>query len=337
MIQNPLHRVRMVLVYFLAILILGTVGYRLLTPLGWLDSLYFTVTTIATVGFRELAELDAAGKIFTMLLIFGGAGLLAYTFTTVVEITLDEHTRTYFQLMYNLRRTRLIHDHFIVCGLGRVGVAVCEELAASGTPFLIVDSDTKRLQYASSRGWLSVLGDATEDRVLEQASIQRAKGLITCVDTDTTNLFVVVSAKGLNPDLEISARVGDENNLNKFKRAGAAHVYSPYSLVGRRIARSATRPRVLELLDLALEQTNYDLTIEECALSETSPMTGVKLKDSGIRQQFGGVVLSIIRADHEILHNPDPDTLCQAGDILITLGTPEQLRKMREIATGSKV
>ena len=337
MIPNPLHRVRMEVVYLWLILLIGTVGYRLLTPLNWLDSLYFTVTTIATVGFREMADLDPAGKIFTMGLILMGAGLLAYTFTTVVEIALDEHTRTYFQLTYNLRRTRLIHDHFIVCGLGRVGVAVCEELAAGGTPFLIVDSDTKRLQFASSRGWLSVLGDATEDRVLEQAAISRAKGLITCVDTDTTNLFVVVSAKGLNPELEISARVADENNLNKFKRAGAAHVYSPYSLVGRRIARSATRPRVLELLDLALEQTNYDLTIEECPLGEGSPLSGVALKDSGIRQQFGGVVLSIIRADREILHNPAPETLCQVGDILITLGTPEQLRKMREMATGTKV
>ena len=151
------------------------------------------------------------------------------------------------------------------------------------------------------------------------------------MDTDASNLFILISAKALNPELEGSARVNEDSNVKKFERAGAVHVYSPFSLLGRRIARTITRPRVLELLDVALEQNNFDITIEEFTVSQSSPLAWLSLKDSGIRQNFGGVVMSIIKEDRAIVHNPDPGLVCQPGDILITLGTPEQLKKMREI------
>ena len=328
---NPLQRLKRVFSALLLILLAGTVGYRIITGLSWLDAFYFTVITMSTVGFREVAELNATGKLFTIALIFSGAGLLAFAVTTAIEIFLDEKTRDYLNMMFSSRRSKTMHNHFIVCGMGRVGFAVAEELAGDDAPFLVVESDNKRAQMASARGWLVIVGDANDDRTLGQAGIDRARGLISCIDTDASNLFVVVSAKGLNPKMEISARVNDEANVKKFQRAGASHVYSPFSLLGRRMARCMTRPRVQQILDLALEQTNYDMTIEECTVSDKSPLAWLSLKDSGIRQNFGGVVLSIIRQDRQILHNPDPDNVCQPGDILVTLGSPDQLRKMRDV------
>ena len=224
-----------------------------------------------------------------------------------------------------------MEQHYIVCGLGRVGRAVCQELADSKIPFLVIDSDADKVQTANSSGWVSLLGDASDDKVLLQANITQARGLVCTVDTDAANLFILISAKGLNPEVEVSARVNEDTNVKKFERAGAVHVYSPFSLLGRRIARTITRPRVLELLDVALEQNNFDITIEEFTVSQGSPLAWLSLKDSGIRQNFGGVVMSVIKEDRAIVHNPDPELVCQPGDILITLGTPDQLKKMREI------
>lgn len=313
------------------LLVTGTVGYRILCQLSWLDAFYFTVITMSTVGYREVGELNSTGKLFTIGLIFSGVGVLAYSVSTTLELLLDEQHRAYFTHLLNRRRSRQMEQHYIVCGMGRVGRAVCQELAESNIPFLVVDTHPDKVAAATSLGWVAILGDASEDKILLQANITKARGLVATVDTDASNLFVLVSAKALNPNLEVSARVNEDTNVKKFERAGAVHVYSPFSLLGRRIARTITRPRVLEMLDVALEQNNFDITIEELTVSKQSPLAWLSLRDSGIRQNFGGVVMSVIRENREIVHNPDPALVCQPGDILITLGTPEQLKKMREI------
>lgn len=329
--MKPLERIRTVGFLVLVLLLVGTVGYRLLCHLSWLDAFYFTVITMSTVGYREVGELTSGGKLFTISLIFSGVGVLAFAVSTTLEILLDEQNRTYFTHLLNLRKSRRMENHYIVCGMGRVGRSVCQELSEAAVPFLVVDNDPERVQGAIALNWVAILGDASEDKILHLANITKARGLVCTVDTDAANLFVLVSAKALNPNLEVSARVNDDSNVKKFERAGAVHVYSPFSLLGRRIARTITRPRVLELLDVALEHNNFDITIEEFTVSPSSPLAWLSLKDSGIRQNFGGVVMSVIRENREILHNPDPDLVCQPGDILITLGTPEQLKKMREI------
>lgn len=329
--MHPLQRIRRVGGLVLILLLTGTLGYRALCHLSWLDAFYFTVITMSTVGYREVGELDAIGKVFTICLIFSGVGVLAYSVSTTLELLLDEQHRTYFTHLLNRRRSKKMEQHYIVCGLGRVGRAVCQELADCKIPFLVIDSDADKIQAANSSGWVSLLGDASEDKILLQANIGQARGLVCTVDTDAANLFILISAKGLNPEVEVSARVNEDSNVKKFERAGAVHVYSPFSLLGRRIARTITRPRVLELLDVALEQNNFDITIEEFTVSKGSPLAWLSLKDSGIRQNFGGVVLSVIKEDRAIVHNPDPELVCQPGDILITLGTPDQLKKMREI------
>ncbi|MCA9794010.1 MAG: potassium channel protein [Candidatus Eremiobacteraeota bacterium] len=328
---SPLNRIYRLGLIALAMMIFGVIGYRLTAQLDWLDALYMTVITLSTVGFREVGPgLDDDAKLFTIVLIVGGAGVLAYAVTTTTEVLLDETTRHYFQQRATLRRSRSMKNHFIVCGIGRVGKAVCEELESEGIPFLVVEANQELVGEASSRGWRAIQGDATEERILLQAGIDRARGLMTCIDSDANNLMVIMSARGLNEKIEISGRVAEERNIDKFRRAGASHVYSPFSLLGRRIARALTRPRVTELLDLALEQTNYDLAIEECPVAETSSLVGQTLAECGFRVRFGAVVLSIIRETREILHNPSADTAVLGHDILVVLGKPDQLRAIRE-------
>lgn len=330
MVVNPLSQLRRVVVFALLVLILGVVGYRITAQLSWLDSLYMTVITLSTVGYREVGpELDTYGKIFTIFLILGGAGVLAYSVKTVTEVLLDDATKHFFHQRSTLKRLEKMTEHYIVCGLGRVGRAVCEELMAETVPFVIVERDEGMVRMARERGWNVVQGDATEDRVLGLAGVSRANGLMSCVDSDANNLLLIMTARALAPELTISARVSKDTNVTKFQRAGANNVYSPFSLLGRRMTRALTQPRVTELLDLALEESNYDLSIGECAVPETSDLVGQTLVECNFRARFGSVILSIIRADRSILHNPPANTKLCADDILVVLGTPDQLVAMK--------
>jgi voltage-gated potassium channel len=309
----------------------GTVGYRLTAGLDWLDSLYMTIITLTTVGYRELFPPDDVGaKVFTMFLQISGVGVFFYAAAVVMDTILDESTRRYFEIQRISRRTRRLNNHYVICGLGRVGRAAAEELSARGVPFLAIEKDSERVARATARGWLTIEGDATQDVTLEEAGVPRARGLVACLPTDAENLFIIVSARILNADLLVSARISDEANMNKFLRAGATHVYSPYSLLGRRIARSVTQPRVLQLLDLALEQSYYDLTIDEFRVPAESELVGKSLRESHFRSRFGAFVLSMIRADKSVVHNPPPEVVIQPEDILIMLGTPQQLREAGE-------
>jgi len=329
--QSPLVQLYRVGILAVLTLLAGVFGYRSIVGLGWIDALYMTVITLSTVGFREVGPgLDDQGKLFTVLLIIGGAGLLAYALKTTVEILLDDATMAYFRRNAILRRTAKMKDHYIVCGLGRVGLAVCEELSQDKLDFVLVELDEQTAKAACEKGWSVITGDATDDQVLLQAGIERAGGLMSCIETDADNLMVIVTARGMASKIKISARVSDERNLKKFRRAGADFIYSPFTIVGRRIARSLTRPRVTQLLDLALEETSYDLTIGEYAVPEGSDLVGKTLAGSGFRGRFGVVILALIREDRSIIHNPPADAEFRVQDILVVLGTPAQLKTLTQ-------
>ena len=314
----------------MAILLFGVIGYRITADLGWLDSLYMTVITLSTVGYREVGSpLDADAKLFTVFLILGGASVLAFSIKTTTEVLMDDSTKHFFHQRSTLKRLEKMTGHFIVCGLGRVGRAVCEELLAEEVPFIAIEQEDAEVREAQERGWNVLQADATDDRVLEHVGIERAHGLMACIDSDANNLLLIMTACALNSDLKISARVSQDRNVKNFKRAGASHIYSPFSLLGRRMTRALTQPRVTELLDLALEESNYDLNLGESVVSENSDIVGQTLVECNFRNRFGAVVLSIIRQDHSILHNPPADTEVQAGDILVALGTPDQLKAMK--------
>lgn len=338
MVVNPLSQLRRVLFLAFMVMVVGVVGYRLTAQLSWLDALYMTVITLSTVGYREvMPDIDGDAKLFTIVLILGGAGVLAYSIKTVTEVLLDDATKHFFHQRSTLKRLEKMKNHYIVCGLGRVGKAVCEELLSEEVPFVIVERNQDMVRMAQERGWNVVEGDATEDRVLEMAGVERASGLMSCVDSDANNLLLIMTARAMSKDLVISARVSKDTNVPKFQRAGANNVYSPFSLLGRRMTRALTQPRVTELLDLALEESNYDLTIGEVAVPGTSDLVGQTLVECNFRARFGSVILSIIREDRTILHNPPANTKLCAQDILVVLGTPEQLQAIKlEFGIGKK-
>ncbi len=328
---NPLVVLYRVLLLAGFVVFVGVIGYRVTVGLDWVDALYMTVITLSTVGYREVGPgLDDTGKLFTVFLILGGAGVLAYAVKTGVEVLLDTSTRLYFRQRATLRRTARMENHFIVCGLGRVGRSVCEALQEDGSDFVLVEAEAGVAELASERGWTYLQGDATDERVLAQVGIERAAGLMSCVKSDADNLMIIMTARGMSEKLKISARVSDDRNLEKFRRAGADFIYSPFALVGRRIARALTRPMVTELLDLALDQANYDLTISEYPIPDSSDLVGQTLAESAFRARFGAVVLSLIRADRSIVHNPPAETRLGAKDILVVLGTPAQLQALRQ-------
>ncbi len=336
--NNPLIELYRVAVLALLVMSVGVLGYRFTAGLDWLDALYMTVITLSTVGYREVGTgLDDQGKLFTIGLILGGAGVIAYAIKTSVEVLLDDSTHQYFSQRRTLRRLAKMQDHFIVCGLGRVGRAVCDELKHDGLEFVLIETDPQVAKEASERGYVVLEGDATDEHTLLQANITQAKGLMSCVKSDSDNLMVIVTARGMVEGLKISARVSDERNLEKFRRAGADYIYSPFSLVGRRIARSLTRPRVMELLDLALDEAQYDLTIAEHPLPAESDLVGKDLVESGFRNRYGLVILSVIREDRSILHNPPATTVFRAHDILVVLGTPSQVQKLTGLRPTKRI
>ena len=330
MVVNPLSQLRRVVFLALFVVLIGVVGYRITAQLSWLDALYMTVITLSTVGFREVGPgLDTGAKLFTVILIVGGARFLAYSIKTTTEVLMDDATKHFFHQRTTLKRLEKMKEHYIVCGLGRVGRAVCEELVSEEIPFVAIERDDEEVRDAQERGWGVLQGDATDDRILEMAGIDRASGLMSCVDSDANNVLLIMTARALAPELVISARVSEERNIKNFKRAGANHIYSPFSLLGRRMTRALTQPRVTELLDLALEESNYDLNLGESLVSEKSELVGQTLVECDFRKRYGAVVLSIIRKDHSILHNPPADTKVLEGDILVALGTPSQLKALK--------
>lgn len=308
----------------LAVLIIGTVGYWIL-GFGLLDASYQTVTTISTVGFREVEPLSSAGKVFTIALILAGVGTALYTFGVVFEFLVEGDLR---QVQRRRRMDRSIADltgHVVVCGWGRVGRAIARHIAAAGKTVVVVDRDPQRLEGIE---FLHVAGDATDDDVLRQAGLDRAGSLIAAIDTDAENLFVTLSGRSLRPDLFIIARARDEASDAKLRRAGADRVVNPQALGGARMAAFVSQPHVAEFLDVVMHDRQYEFQLEEVSIAEDSPLAGLTIGESAIRQHTGALVLALRTATGEFLTNPSPTATITPGQTLIVIGTASELEQL---------
>ena len=326
-------RLKVTLVLFLALLVVGTLGYCLIERWTPLDSLYMTVITVTTVGFSEVRPLSAAGRVFTMVLIITGVGGVAYLLGNVVEhIVASEFTDG---LARRRRRHMIEHlsGHYIVCGYGRVGRQAAHEFATMGVPLVVVDEAPRAVAAAVADGCLAIEGDATSDAVLLRAGIERAAGLLTTLDSDAENLYVVLSARGLRPDVLIVARAEQEQSEAKMLRAGANRVLSPSLLGGRRMAALALRPNVVQFLDVVMHSEDLELWLEEVEVLEGSPLAGETLQTAQVRQRTGATVVAVVGADGALTSNPSPDTALLPGSRAIALGTRSQLRRFCDLVT----
>ncbi|MCX8007116.1 MAG: potassium channel protein [Coriobacteriia bacterium] len=313
-----------------AVLLAGTAGYVIVERWPLMDAVYMTVITIATVGFREVRPLSDAGRLLTMALILAGVGGLGYSFGTIVEFMVEGHLRAMLEGRRMQKRIADLSGHYIVVGIGRVGSVVARSLADEGVPFVVVDSCDECRAAAEEAGWLFVHGDATSEEVLLQAGVKRAKGLVAAVDTDADNLFVVLTARTLNPDLFIVARSTSLASESKILKSGADRVITPNVIGGRRMAAMLLRPVVADYLDVVTHGDALEYRLDAMRVRPGSELDGKTIAEAQIRDRTGTFVLAV-RSGSAINANPGASTRFTAGDEIIALGTREQLAKLEEL------
>lgn len=328
--MNPLRRIRRALLALIVVIVLGTVGYM---ALGFtlLEALYQTVTTVTTVGFREVRPLAGVGEWFTIALILVGVGTALYAFGVLLEALVEGHLREYLGRRRMDRAISGMTGHVIVCGWGRVGAASVAYLDGLGEQVVVVDRNPERLHGLDRP---TIVGDVTDDAVLTAAGIERARALIAALDTDADNVFVTLSSRALRPDLVIIARARNESSKSKLLRAGADRVANPQLIGGRRMAAFALQPHVAEFLDVVMHDDTLEYRIEEFAVAQRSALRGSTLVRADLRATTGALLLALRQPSGTFLANPSADTVIDTGAVLIVLGTPEQLDGVRHRASG---
>ena len=330
--MNPLRRL-IIPVVILVVLVIGAVaGYMLLE--GWppLDAVYMVVITLSTVGFREVHDLNTAGKLLTMMVIICGVGTAVYTLGQAVEIIVEGEIVGFRRRKKMDKIISEMRNHCIICGYGRVGHQVAHELLAEKKPVVVIDSKPETAKELEMQNIPYIIGDITSDDNLEEAGIRAAKTLIACADSDTANVFVTLSARALNPKLFIVARASLKETNEKLVKAGADRVMSPYFIAGRRMAMMATRPVAVDYLDTIMHSEHLELGIGELKVEEGSEIAGKSLKDAQIRQKSGAYILSVRKPNGNFILQPAADTVVENGDIVVAIGTPKQLNTIEKLA-----
>ncbi|HVX60170.1 MAG TPA: potassium channel protein [Pirellulales bacterium] len=318
----------------LLLIVLGTLGYALIEGWSLFDALYMTIITLTTVGYKEVHEMSPAGQAFTMLLSLGGVFMLFYAATAIASAVVSGQIIDFLGSRRMERSLAELKGHMIVCGFGRMGRRVCQEFSAKGMPFVVIDRQAELFDRFELPHGIAIDGDAASDEVLERVGVRRAKTLVSVAASDADNLYITMSARLLNDKLFIVARADDERSEQKLLRAGASRVVSPYVIGGHRMAQAVLRPTVVDFLELATRTEHLALNIEEARLAESSPLVGVSLEKSLIRQEHGLIVVAIKQRAERMLFNPSADTLLEAGDILIMIGGRNELDRVAAIARG---
>lgn len=327
----PSRGSRLALALLIAIFAGGTAGYMVIERWGVWDAFYMTVITVATVGYREVHVLSRAGEVFTVVLIFGGVGTAFYTLTLLATAIVEGGLHRRFEERRLARMLDHIRDHFIVCGYGRIGRIIVDDLHQQGVPFVVIERNPDLVHAVAERGWLAVHADASQEDVLRRVGIHRARGLIAAVGTDAENVYTVLSARVMRPDLFIIARVESEDAEHKLRRAGADRVISPYQIGATHMVQSALRPAVVDFYQLATSAGHLDLSMEQVHIRDNSPLVGKTIVDAGIRQKFGVIVVAIKRGVGAMEFNPPPEAVLNAGDEMVVLGRAQSVKELEEM------
>lgn len=321
-------RLRISILFLIAVVSLGTIGYTTLEKMDLFDAFYMTLITISTVGFGEIKPLSHGGRILTAFIIISGISVLTYTLGQVVKIFVEgELTQLLGRRKLEKQISRL-NDHYIICGYGRIGKIICQELADDTIPFIVIEQNPDLVEILEQDRYLYINMDATTEDALLKAGIMRAKGIVTVVHSDADNVFITLTAKGLRPDIFILARSSDEENQEKLLRAGASRVVCPYLMGGRRMFQVLKRPTVTDFIDIATMDTQLGLRMEEAQVSTKSSLVGKTLVESHIRQDFGVIIVAIKKPTGAMIYNPLPTEKLEGGDVIVVIGKKEDLKRM---------
>jgi voltage-gated potassium channel len=335
--QAYIRRLRDAVVLIVAIFIIGVVGYQLIEKWSFLDSLYMTVITLATIGYGETNPLTTQGRVFTIALILSGLGIMGYGLGITATFIVEGELRRLLRRRSMQKKIEKLTNHFIICGAGETGHYVVQEFIKTKTPFVVIENNLEKIKEMRETADICyVTGDATKDATLKEAGIERARGLISALHNDKDNLFVVLTARALNSRLRIVSRVIEAESEHKLKAAGADEVVSPNFIGGMRMASVMIRPAVVSFLDIMLRQQNMTLRLEEVLINDGSWLIGHKLVDTKIDYHTGLIVIAIKRGE-DYVYNPPPDTKVERGDNLIVMGDVDQVRKLKDLVTGNKV
>lgn len=315
-----------------SLLLGGTIGYMLIEGWSWPEALFMTVITLSTVGYGEVQPLTMAGMLFSMVLILLGVGTVAYSFSAVADYIIAGELRGILRRQRMIREIGKLRDHYIICGYGRVGRQVVEGLRYDGYDVVVIEMDSDRAALLQEDLINHIVGDASEDRLLLEAGIERARGLFTCLRDDADNVLVTLSARTLNPSLFIIARSNSPSTEQKLHIAGANQVINPYLIAGTRMAAQMTHPGVVEFLDVVMRRQDLELHIEEITVGSDSDLNGRALANSRIRSSTGVNVLAVRRGQDRLFTDVAPEFRLEAGDVLICLGTSEQLAELADRA-----
>jgi voltage-gated potassium channel len=326
--KNAKHFVISILLAILLVLC-GTLGYIIIEEWPPLDALYMTVITLATVGYGEVHRVSPAGQIYTIILIITGVGFFLYVVGAVIQFMVEGRVRILLGRRRLDRQISRLKNHYIVCGYGRIGKVICNKLASQHIDIVVIDKNQDLTDTLDAQGYIHVCGDATDETVLLQAKLLRARALIAVLATDTDNVFLVLTARQLAPALNIIARASSEVAKAKLAAAGANTVEAPYETGAAAMAQRIIRPTVTNFLDLAVGDQNTEIHMEEIPVSETSGLNGVMLKDSGIRQKYNLIIIAMKTADERMLFNPSHEAVIHPGDTVVAVGNPANLSKLQ--------
>ena len=315
-------------------LMVGATGYHFLEGFDFFHAFYLTVVTISTVGYGDVYARSTGGMVFTIFLIIAGVGTMFYTLGLVAETIVEGRLRAIMGKGKLKRIIKRMKNHYIICGCGRIGFLICRELAAEKVPFVVIERNPEVIQKIEDEGFLCYHGDSTNDKSLIEAGIKQAKGIVCVLPTDAENLYVILTAKELNPDVFVLSRSEEEQSEHRLLRAGADRVISPYTLGGMRMAMAILRPAMLDFIEITTSRQSLELRMAEVAVSDGSVMAGKTLEESEIRQNFGLIIVAVKKDSGKMVFNPAASYPIESGDKLIALGEDENVMRFTKVCFG---
>lgn len=333
-IHHPLSRLWRTILLLTLVVLVGALGYHRLAKTGYLDSFYMAITTLFTVGFRELGVVNGATKLFTIFYLITGLGIATYAISSLTALIVEGDLKGYLKERRMEKRLAGLTDHIIVCGLGKVGFQAAWELKQAGTPFVIVEILSSKSGNLRFEGDIILIGDALDELILAKAGIHRARGLIAAVGSDADNVLVTLTAKQMAPNLMVVARAARLGTEKKLQAAGADHIVSPYEIGGRRMAQLLLTPDLLNYVDLVVDKKPVEMAIEHILVNPGSKLVGSTMREIRLRDTTGVLVAGIIRPGEGLHFNPRGSETFEPGDVLLAMGTHQALKSMEEIARG---